>query len=59
MRAAVVVFPGTWSDGDCIWAESRLSGLGIEAPGSRRSANDDGIIGTLRLHPTFKGRHCF
>ena len=28
MRAAVVVFPGTWSDGDCIWA---LEGLGVEA----------------------------
>jgi phosphoribosylformylglycinamidine synthase I len=27
MRAAVVVFPGTWSDGDCIWA---LEGLGVE-----------------------------
>ena len=24
MRAAVVVFPGTWSDGDCIWALERL-----------------------------------
>jgi len=28
MRAAVVVFPGTWSDGDCLWA---LEGLGVEA----------------------------
>ena len=28
MRAAVVVFPGTWSDGDCIYA---LEGLGVEA----------------------------
>ena len=27
MRAAIVVFPGTWSDGDCIWA---LEGLGVE-----------------------------
>ncbi|RLT35530.1 MAG: phosphoribosylformylglycinamidine synthase subunit PurQ [Chloroflexi bacterium] len=27
MRAAVVVFPGTWSDGDCIYALSRV---GIE-----------------------------
>ncbi|MPZ98397.1 MAG: phosphoribosylformylglycinamidine synthase subunit PurQ [Dehalococcoidia bacterium] len=27
MRAAVVVFPGTWSDGDCTWALERL---GIE-----------------------------
>ena len=24
MRAAVVVFPGTWSDGDCAWALERL-----------------------------------
>ncbi|MEE8337239.1 MAG: phosphoribosylformylglycinamidine synthase I, partial [Dehalococcoidia bacterium] len=24
MRAAVVVFPGTWSDGDCIYALGRL-----------------------------------
>ncbi len=28
MRAAVVVFPGTWSDGDCIWA---LKQVGIES----------------------------
>jgi len=28
MRAAVVVFPGTWSDGDCIFA---LSQVGIES----------------------------
>jgi len=28
MRAAVVVFPGTWSDGDCVWALERC---GIEA----------------------------
>lgn len=28
MRAAVVVFPGTWSDGDCLFA---LEGVGIEA----------------------------
>ena len=28
MRAAVVVFPGTWSDGDCIWA---LQQVGIES----------------------------
>jgi phosphoribosylformylglycinamidine synthase len=28
MRAAVLVFPGTWSDGDCIYA---LSCVGIEA----------------------------
>jgi len=24
MRAAIVVFPGTWSDGDCAWALERL-----------------------------------
>jgi len=24
MRAAIVVFPGTWSDGDCTWALERL-----------------------------------
>ncbi len=24
MRAAIVVFPGTWSDGDCVWALERL-----------------------------------
>jgi len=28
MRAAVVVFPGTWSDGDCVWA---LAQCGIES----------------------------
>ena len=28
MRAAVVVFPGTWSDGDCMWA---LEQVGIES----------------------------
>lgn len=28
MRAAVVVFPGTWSDNDCVWA---LGTCGIEA----------------------------
>ena len=28
MRAAVVVFPGTWSDGDCMWA---LAQVGIES----------------------------
>ncbi len=28
MRAAVVVFPGTWSDGDCVWA---LQQVGIES----------------------------
>ena len=28
MRAAIVVFPGTWSDGDCVFA---LEGLGVEA----------------------------
>jgi phosphoribosylformylglycinamidine synthase subunit PurQ / glutaminase len=28
MRAAVVVFPGTWSDNDCVWA---LSQAGIES----------------------------
>ena len=28
MRAAVVVFPGTWSDGDCVWA---LGQAGIES----------------------------
>ena len=28
MRAAVVVFPGTWSDGDCVYALSRV---GVEA----------------------------
>ncbi|MDA0815082.1 MAG: phosphoribosylformylglycinamidine synthase subunit PurQ [Chloroflexi bacterium] len=28
MRAAVVVFPGTWSDNDCVWA---LQTCGIEA----------------------------
>src|SRR5688572_14758390 len=27
MRAAVLVFPGTWSDGDCLYALSRV---GIE-----------------------------
>lgn len=28
MRAAVVVFPGTWSDGDCTWA---LAQVGVES----------------------------
>jgi len=28
MRAAVLVFPGTWSDGDCVWA---LQQVGIES----------------------------
>lgn len=28
MRAAVLVFPGTWSDNDCVWA---LSQVGIES----------------------------
>jgi phosphoribosylformylglycinamidine synthase subunit PurQ / glutaminase len=28
MRAAVIVFPGTWSDNDCVWA---LSQVGIDA----------------------------
>jgi phosphoribosylformylglycinamidine synthase len=28
MRAAIVVFPGTWSDGDCVFALERL---GVEA----------------------------
>lgn len=28
MRAAVLVFPGTWSDNDCVWA---LSTVGIES----------------------------
>ncbi|MCA9856362.1 MAG: phosphoribosylformylglycinamidine synthase I, partial [Dehalococcoidia bacterium] len=28
MRAAVIVFPGTWSDNDCVWA---LEQCGIEA----------------------------
>jgi phosphoribosylformylglycinamidine synthase subunit PurQ / glutaminase len=28
MRAAVVVFPGTWSDNDCVWA---LQQVGIES----------------------------
>ena len=27
MKAAVVVFPGTWSDGDCTWA---LQNIGID-----------------------------
>ncbi|MEZ4504108.1 MAG: phosphoribosylformylglycinamidine synthase subunit PurQ [Dehalococcoidia bacterium] len=38
MRAAVVVFPGTWSDGDCVYA---LQTVGIE---SRRVWHRDTVI---------------